>query len=89
MISEVVFVFDLPFVLHWTSPPLSLNYILLISFVLGLTFAASAGAFRMTNLKSQAKEIRNLKKELTETRAKLYSLEGSRNNTELPSLVGK
>lgn len=58
--------FSMPLIWEWVSPVIALNYLLLISFCVGILFAAILGAFGISEMRSKRKEIKQLKKELDE-----------------------
>jgi len=80
--------FQIPFILDWSSPPIALNYLLLVSFCVGMLLAAFIGAFRFTTIRSKSKEVKKLRKELEERSASFSSTEEETAKTErLPPLA--
>lgn len=83
--------FQIPLIFDWFSPPIALNYLLLVGFCVGILFAAFLGAFRYSALRNKNKEIKNLKKELVEQKGRSLSvsspIEDPAKPANLPPLV--
>lgn len=73
--------FDIPPWWHLQSVPLSINYLLLINFCVGILFAALGGALRLTGLGRKKKELAQLKQQLKSQQQMTQTSE------TLPSLV--
>lgn len=58
--------FNIPFIWEWRSPAISLNFLLLISFCVGILFSAFAGALRFAAVRAQKRQLKDIKKEVEE-----------------------
>ena len=62
--AVVTLKFQIPLIHEWFIPPVSLNYLLLTGFSVGILFAAFIGAFRFSAIREKKREMKRLKEEL-------------------------
>ncbi len=68
MTNEVSIAFQMPLIWQWQSPPISLNYLMLMLFCVGILFSAAIGAFRVMELHAKNREIKTLRRLLKESK---------------------
>lgn len=58
--------FSLPFVTEWTSAPVSINYLLMSAFCMGILFSGLVGALRMKKVRAEKRALKKMKAEFQE-----------------------
>ncbi|MDO8519732.1 MAG: hypothetical protein Q7T11_06175 [Deltaproteobacteria bacterium] len=58
METAVAIKFQIPLVWEWVSQPVSVNFIVLGVFCLGILFAAAIGAFRMGEVRAEKRRLK-------------------------------
>ena len=58
--GEIVLRYDVPLIRQWESVPLSVNFLMVASFSLGVLVAAFLGALRMKEVMEKKRELKKL-----------------------------
>lgn len=58
--GEIVLKYDIPFIRQWESVPLSVNFLMVAGFSLGILVAAFLGALRMKDVLEKKRELKKL-----------------------------
>lgn len=83
--TSVPIQFKIPLVGEWSSVPIEINYLILVSFCLGIVFAGFLGALRLMDVRGRKKELKILRREMEQERSRYYQNAPS----SLPSVSDK
>jgi hypothetical protein len=68
---EIILHFNIPYLGNWETENLSITYLLLIAFALGILFAAFLGALNFGKVRREKKELKEIKRSLSQPQTNL------------------